>query len=334
MAPSFWTYLGKRAVDRFLVLFTALILQFVLLRVFPYYVMGVDPAMYFLNPNLTPKQQELIREQFGLYDPLPVQFQKYILSLFTGNLGFSFLSRQPVFDQLMQRLPNTILLIGSATVLQVITGLVFGVIAAMKRGTKNDATIVGSSLFLSSFPVFYLGLILLLVFGFYLKQAGFFSFPLAGTMSRPPPSDPLQAVLDVLWHLCLPLTTLVTTGFAGFALFIRGLLITQLGEDYIVTARAKGLTEKDVMFKHALRNVLPPVLTVLSLTFPGIVGGAVITETVFSWYGVGRWLYDASIQFDYPVVQGVLFISIILTLFSLYVCDVILGFVDPRVRLK
>jgi len=331
---SFWTYLGKRAIDRLLVLFTALILQFVLLRVFPYYIMGVDPAMYFLNPNLTPTQQELIRQQFGLYDPLPLQFQKYVLSLFSGNFGFSFLSRRPVFDQLMERLPNTILLLGSATVLQVIIGLVFGIVAAMKRGTKNDATIVGTSLFLSSFPVFYLGLILLLIFGFYLQQIGLFYFPLAGTMSRPPPTDPLQAVLDVLWHLCLPLITLVVTGFAGFALFIRGLLITQLGEDYIITARAKGVSEKDVMFKHALRNVLPPVLTTLSLTFPGIVSGAVITETVFSWYGVGRWMYDASMQFDYPVIQGVLFISIVLTLLSLYICDVILGFVDPRVRLR
>ena len=153
-------------------------------------------------------------------------------------------------------------------------------------------------------------------------------------MSRPPPIDPLQAVLDVLWHLCLPLVTLVITGFAGFALFIRGLLITQLGEDYIITARAKGASEKDVMLKHALRNVLPPVLTVLSLTFPGIMSGAVLTETVFSWYGVGRWMYEASMQFDYPVIQGVLFVSIVLTLFSLYLCDVILGFVDPRVRLR
>ena len=329
MSLSFGRYLLKRAVDRLLVLFTALVLQFLLLRIFPYYIMGVDPAMYFLNPNMTPKQQELIREQFGLYEPLPEQFKRYVLALFTGNLGISFISRRPVFDQLMERLPNTVLLLGSATVLQVVIGLAIGLIAGMKRGTKTDASIVGSSLFLNSFPVFYLGLILLLVFGFYLRM-----FPLAGTLSRPPPKDPLHFILDVLWHLCLPLITLVVTGFASFALFIRGLLITQLGEDYVITARAKGLQEKDVMFKHVLRNVLPPVLTVLAMTFPGIVSGAVITETVFSWYGVGRWMYDASMQFDYPVIQGVLFISIVLTLISLYICDVILGFVDPRVRLK
>lgn len=322
-------YLARRAVDRAAVLFVALVFQFVFLRVLPYYALGIDPSFFFMNPNLTNEQRELIRKAFGLDEPLHAQFAKYVLALFTGNLGYSFYTRRPVIDELMERLPNTVVLLGTSTVLTLLIGLTLGLLLAMKRGTKFDTTFIGVSVLINSFPTFYLGLLLLLVFGFYLGL-----FPLAGSVSRPPPSDPVLYIADYLWHMALPLLTLVIAGVGGYSLLSRNLFITQMGEDYIVTARAKGLDERTIMVKHVLRNVLPPVITIVALALPGIVSGAVITETVFSWYGVGRWLFEASTQFDYPVVQGVLFIQILLTVVSLYIADIVIAVVDPRVRLR
>ncbi|PLJ78392.1 MAG: hypothetical protein B7L53_00080 [Thermofilum sp. NZ13] len=310
-------------------LFVALVLQFLLLRVLPYYVMGIDPSFFFLNPNLTNEQKELIRKSFGLDEPLPNQFVKYVLALFTGNLGYSFYTKRPVIEELMERLPNTVILLGSSTVLVILIGIALGLYVAMKRGTKVDTGVIAAGILLNSFPAFFLGLLLLLFLGYYIPI-----FPTAGSVSRPPPSDPLLYVADYLWHLALPLLTLVTVGVGGYALFIRSLLITELGEDYIVTARAKGVDDRTIMSKHVMRNVLPPIITTIALQLPGIVSGAVITETIFSWYGVGRWLFEASMQFDYPVVQGVLFISVALTVVSLFIADVVIGILDPRIRLR
>jgi len=297
--------------------------------VLPYYILGIDPSFFFLNPNLTEEQKEIIRHQFGLDEPLYNQFVKYVLSLFTGQLGFSFYTRRPVIDELMERLPNTLLLLGTATVLTIILGVIIGILVVAKRGTKFDATVIGSSIFISAFPLFYIGLLLLLIFGFYLRW-----FPIAGTVSRPPPRDPVRYISDLLWHMAMPLSALLIAGVGGYALFIRNLFLTQLGEDYVVTVRAKGLTERSIMMKHVLKNVLGPVITMLALEFPGIVSGAVIAETIFSWYGVGRWLFDAAMQFDYPVVQAVLFIQIVLTVISLYIADIVIALIDPRVRLR
>jgi len=322
-------YLIKRAVDRIMVLFTALVLEFLLLRVLPYYILGIDPSFFFMNPNLTNEQRALIRKTFGLDEPLPYQFVKYVLSLFTGNLGYSFYTRRPVASELMERLPNTLILLGTSTILVILIGIGVGLLIAMKRGGKVDTTIVTTGVFLNSFPAFFLGLLFLLVFGYYFRL-----FPMAGTVSRPPPQDFFSYIVDYLWHMTLPLLTQLMIGIGGFALFIRSLFITQLGEDYIVTARAKGVSEEKIMMRHVLRNILPPIITVVALELPGIVSGAVITETIFSWYGVGRWLFEASMQFDYPVVQAVLFISIVLTVTSLYIADIVIALVDPRVRLK
>ncbi len=322
-------YMSKRAIDRAAVIISSLTLQFLLLRVLPYYVLGIDPSFFFLNPNLTEAQKELIRRQFGLDESLVSQFVKYVLALFTGQMGFSFYTRRPVFAELLERLPNTVLLLGTSTVLTIILGLIIGIIAVSKRGTRFDASVIGSSIFVSAFPLFYVGLLMLLVFGFYLRW-----FPIAGTISRPPPRDPVKYVADLLWHMALPLTTLLISSVGGFALFIRNLFLTQLGEDYVLTARAKGLNEREVMLKHVLRNVLAPVINILALEFPGIISGAVIIETVFSWYGVGRWLFSAATQFDYPVVQAVLFIQVVLTVVSLYIADLVIALLDPRVRLR
>jgi len=175
---------------------------------------------------------------------------------------------------------------------------------------------------------------LLLVFGYYLPVAtnGMINFPLAGTISRPPPRDQLGYVLDVLWHLALPLTTLVVINFGGYVLIIRNLMIDALSQDYITIAKAKGLDERTILYKHGLRSILPPVVTIVGLSLAGVVGGAVITETIFTWFGVGRYLYDAVLGYDYPVMQGTFFFLAVITILANYIVDLIYGLLDPRIK--
>jgi peptide/nickel transport system permease protein len=254
--------------------------------------------------------------------------------MLTGNLGISFSSTKPVALELAERLPNTILLLGSATIIYTILGIALGVVAVSRRGSKTDLTTVGLGLFTQALPAFFLGILLLLVFGYYLPVAtnGMINFPLAGTISRPPPRDQLGYVLDVLWHLALPLTTLVVINFGGYVLIIRNLMIDALSQDYITTAKAKGLDEQTILYKHGLRSILPPVVTIVGLSLAGVVGGAVITETIFTWFGVGRYLYDAVLGYDYPVMQGTFFFLAVITILANYVVDLIYGLLDPRIK--
>ncbi len=183
-------------------------------------------------------------------------------------------------------------------------------------------------------PTFFLGLLLLFLFGYYLPLAteGAIGFPVAGTMSRPPPADLLGYTVDILWHLTLPLTTLVVISFGGYLLVIRNLMIDVLAEDYIQMAKAKGLTEKTILYKHGFRSILPPVVTMVGLSFSGVIGGAVITETIFSWHGIGRYLYDAIMEYDYPVMQGTFFLIALVTIIGTWAVDLIYGLLDPRIK--
>jgi peptide/nickel transport system permease protein len=154
----------------------------------------------------------------------------------------------------------------------------------------------------------------------------------AGTISRPPPADFIRYIADVLWHLAMPLTTLVVINFGGYLLVIRNLMTNVLAEDYIQMAKAKGLRERTILYRHGFRSILPPVVTMLGLSFSGVIGGAVITETIFSWHGIGRYLYDAIMEYDYPVMQGTFFLIAVVTIVGTLVVDLIYGFLDPRIK--
>ncbi|MEM3072279.1 MAG: ABC transporter permease [Candidatus Bathyarchaeia archaeon] len=326
---GFKEYAVKRSVNALVTLIVTVILQFFIFRVLP-----GNPVSFMISPNFPLESRMALIKLWGLDKPMHQQFLTYVANIFTGRFGLSFSTQRPVWDEIMERLPNTLLLMGSATALYIALGIWLGVSAASKRGSRLDVASVGLGLFTQAMPTFFLGLLLLFFFGYYLPVAtkGVLGFPIAGTVSRPPPNNPVEYVFDVLWHLTLPLTTLVVISFGGYLLVIRNLMTDALAEDYVLMARAKGLEEKDVLYRHGFRSILPPVVTMVGLSFSGVIGGAVVTETIFSWHGLGRYLYDAIMEYDYPVMQGAFFLIALVTILGTLIVDLIYGLLDPRIK--
>jgi peptide/nickel transport system permease protein len=320
---EFKGYIVRRTVYAIITLFLTITINFFIFRVMP-----GDPVSIMVSRRvLKPSVVEEVRAMFGLNLPLWQQYILYIRNLLIGYFGYSFHWKEPVINVIMERMPNTILLMGVSTILSVIIGIVLGVLAAWKRGTKVDVTILTSSLMFYSLPVFWIGMMLLMLFGYYLGI-----FPIAGTMSRPPPEGFFERILDLLHHMTLPTITLTLISYGEYTLLMRGTLLDVLTQDYIVTARAKGLSERRVLVKHAMRNALLPTVTAVAISLGFIVSGATLTETVFSWNGVGRLIYDAMMMRDYPVLQGAFLIISISVILANYVADIVYGMLDPRIR--
>jgi peptide/nickel transport system permease protein len=320
---EFRGYIIRRTTYAMITLFLTITINFFIFRVMP-----GDPVSIMVSERiLKPVVVEEVRAMFGLNLPLWQQYILYIRNLLIGYLGYSFHWKEPVINVIMERMPNTILLMGVSTIFSVIIGIVLGVLAAWKRGTKIDVTILTSSLTFYSLPVFWIGMMLLMLFGYYLGM-----FPIAGTMSRPPPEGFFERILDILHHMTLPAITLTLISYGEYTLLMRGTLLDVLTQDYIVTARAKGLPERRVLVRHAMRNALLPTVTAVAISLGFIVSGATLTETVFSWNGVGRLIYDAMMMRDYPVLQGAFLIISISVILANYVADIVYGILDPRIR--
>jgi len=287
-----------------------------------------DPvSMLIAERVLKPSVAEEVRIKFGLNLPLWQQYLLYIKNLLSGYLGYSFHWKEPVIKVIMERLPNTIMLMGVSTVFSFFIGIFLGAISAWRRGTKTDVTIVTGSLLFYSVPVFWIGMLFLMLLGYYLGL-----FPIAGTISRPPPREFFARIWDFLYHMTLPALTLTLISFGDYTLLMRNTLLDVLTQDYIVTARAKGLSEKVVLFRHAMRNALLPTVTAVAISLGFIVSGATLTETVFSWNGVGRLIFDAMMMRDYPVLQGAFLLISISVIIANYVADLLYGFLDPRIK--
>ena len=263
---------------------------------------------------------------------LAEQFVLYFINMLTGNFGTSFYTKVPVIDEIAKRIGPTLLLFGSSVIISYILGIFLGAILAWRRGTKMELSSIVVSLFFYSMPVFWFGLVLLWFFAFTLRV-----FPLQGIGGFDPTSGASYAgfalVQDVLWHMTLPLANLVILGLAGHVLLMRNSMLEVMGEDYILTAKAKGLSERKVMYRHAARNALLPVVTALAISIGGVISGGVLTETIFSWPGMGAFLVTATLQQDYPSVQAAFFILAVLTILANTVADVLYAWLDPRVRL-
>jgi peptide/nickel transport system permease protein len=318
-------YLIKRIVVSLLVLWIVASLNFIIFQV----VSPVDPVNVFAPTSLDiePEQLDRLREIFGLNDPLHIRYLKYTRNMFTFEFGISFISRRPVVEEIAQRLPPTVLLLGTAEIAVILVGVPLGILAASKRGSKLDVTAIGAGLFTYGVPVFYIQLIFMLFLSYYIRI-----FPVRGLYSIPPPTNPFTYMGDVAWHIALPVITLVVGGFGGWALYTRNVLLDALTQDYIVTARAKGLSERTVLYRHAFRSTLPPIVTIIALSIPGIITGAMITEYIFTLPGIGRWYLEALTQADYPVLQTVLFLYAILTIVCNLIADLLYGVLDPRIR--
>lgn len=324
-------YLIKRIAVSIFVLWVVASLNFVIFQV----VSPVSPENTFLPVTLDVPQsvRDHLRDIFGLNDTLQVRYAKYVRNMFTFDFGVSFKSQKAVVGEMAIRLPATLLLLGTALVGNIIVGIPLGVLAASRRGSKLDVAAIGSGLFTWGVPVFYLQLLGMLLFCyFWLVWFGSSLFPLRGLYSIPAPTNPLMFMGDVAWHLALPVLCLVVGGFGSWALYTRNVLLDALTQDYIVTARAKGLSQRTVLYRHAFRSTLPPIVTVITLSIPGIITGAMITEYIFTLPGIGQWYFSALNSGDFPVLQAVLFIYAVLTISCNLIADFLYGVLDPRIR--
>ena len=322
-------YLIKRVALALITLFAVASLNFIIFQV----LSPRDPFTMILDPNFTTEVKEILMRQYGLDQPLNVRYIKYIQGMFTWNFGYSFLSKRLVVEQMAPLLANTILLLGSALVATIIVGIPIGILAASRRGSSLDVIAIGSGLLTWGVPIFFIQLLFMFFFCYYLPITYDVTlFSVAGMTTVPPPKDPLIYMADVAWHLSGPLITLVLASFGSWALYTRNLLLDALTQDYVVTARAKGLSERTVLYRHAFRSTLPPMVTMIALSVPGIVTGAMITEFIFSWPGIGRWYLSSLNSGDYPVVQSVLFVYALLTILANITADILYGLLDPRIR--
>jgi peptide/nickel transport system permease protein len=260
------------------------------------------------------------------------QFWVYFTSMLQLDFGNSFYSQREVWTEIQEKAPPTILLFGTSLILQAVFGVLIGVLLAWRRGTRMEISAVVVALFFYSMPLFWFGIILIWAFAF---QLGWFPF---GGMVTPElwagsTPDLLTQISDIGTHMVLPLITLMMVGLAFTILLMRNSMLEVLGEDYITTAKAKGLSERKVMYKHAARNAMLPVVTVVAISVGSVVSGGVLTETIFSWPGMGYYLVDSTLKQDYPAVQGVFFLLAVLTILANVAADVLYAFMDPRVRL-
>jgi peptide/nickel transport system permease protein len=267
---------------------------------------------------------------YGLDKPLLQQFSDYMLNLLHGNLGWSIHYNAPVWEILIGSLKWTLLLVGTSTVIYMVSGIILGAVSAWKKGKKMDAGLLALILSISSFPSFFLGMLFIIILGVNLHL-----FPISG--ARTPfveYSTLFEEIIDILHHLILPAVTLILTSIGGIYLLTRNSMLNVLDEDYILTARAKGLSEGYIMRRHALKNALLPISTVIALIAGFMVMGTILVETVFAYPGVGRLLYDAVLVRDYPLLQGAFLIITLTIIAANFVADMIYVYLDPRVKYK
>lgn len=333
-------YIFKRLLSLLPVLIGITLLVFTLLHLIP-----GDPAVVLLGERATPEQIESLRQQLGLNQPLPIQYFNFLFNVIRFDFGKSIISGIPIFDEITTRWPATFELSVAAMLIALILGIPAGIFAAFRKNSWLDNLLMSSSLIGVSLPVYWLGLLLIYLFAVNLQllppsgrisvEAGFNFQPITGFFVL----DSLlkldfNTLQDVLSHLILPAITLGTIPLAIIARITRSAMLEVLSQDYIRTARAKGVTEYFVILKHALKNAFLPISTTIGLQFGTLLGGAILTETIFSWPGIGSWIYDGILARDYPVVQGgVIFVSVTFVLINLLV-DLSYTLLDPRIQYK
>jgi peptide/nickel transport system permease protein len=323
-SASVRSYIAWRILQAVPLVLGVIVVTFVIVHAAP-----GDPAYVLAGEGADPQYVEMLREQMGLNKPLIEQLLLYIAAVMSGNLGYSFVYRQPVLSVVMERVPATMLLMGAAIILSSTIGIVLGTTSARKPYSLKDNAATAMSLLGYSLPVFWLAQILLLVFA---VQLGW--FPVQGIVSVREEVVGLGRVFDILHHLILPMVALALLQLALVTRLTRASILEVLRQDFITTAWSKGLDETTVMYRHALRNALLPVVTVIGLNFSAMLTGSVLTETVFGWPGLGRLMYDAISSRDYPVLMGNFIITSITVILVNLATDIAYGFLDPRILYK
>lgn len=313
-------FLLRRCVAAAVTVLVAITLNFVLFRALP----GDAVSNLAEVPGASAAFKQELAHEFGLDKPMWAQYTLYVKELADGNLGVSFDNGQPVADNLLVAMRNTVPMVALGLLLSIVLGVLTGVVAAWRRGTAIDHLLSGTALALLSVPTHWLGLMAIVVFAGVLPTGGMTDEFLIN------PSF-WQQLADVLWHMVLPSLTLALSLYGGFALIVRSAMLETLGEDYILSARANGLSDRTILRRHALRNAMLPTSTVIALSLGFLVTGAILVEIVFSWPGIGRTVYQAVLDRDYPMLQGAFLVLTLSVVLINLLADLLYFKLDPRI---
>ncbi|WP_151735958.1 ABC transporter permease ['Paenibacillus yunnanensis' Narsing Rao et al. 2020] len=312
-------YLIRRIMQSVLVIFLITIVTFILIHAAP-----GGPTQIMLSPGLTPEVMEQQAKNLGLDKPLPVQYFHWVSGLLQGDLGYTFKNHLPIGELLWPRIANTLILMGSAWVVSILIAIPWGIYNSTKVYGLSDQTASFISYLGFAMPTFWFGILLQQYFSLKLDW-----FPLSDMHSRGREGD----LGDLFMHLVLPVTVLSLGFLASYMKYARASMLEVLDQDYIRTARAKGVVERKVIFRHALRNALIPIITLLGMDLPILVGGAVLTENVFNWPGMGRWYVDMAISREYSVLMAITIVISVMVVIGNLLADILYSIVDPRVKL-
>jgi peptide/nickel transport system permease protein len=330
-------YIIRRLLEAIPLLFVISVIVFVLIQIAPN-----NPLSELQNnPNISPADLLRLENEYGLNDPVPVKYAKWLGQTLQGNWGDSFVTHRPVLTEISERLPNTLYLSGIAFILALLIAIPLGMVSAIRQYSLFDHVVTTIAFMGQSIPIFWFGLILIIVFSVNIQNpfAGSTLFPHPAPLPLFPgggmttlgeyPPDPL---VDRVWHLVLPVTMLAVFQLAQHVRYTRAGMLDVLKADFVRTARAKGLKERAVIIRHAFKNAAIPVVTIIGLEIATVFNGALFTETIFSWPGMGRLFFNSAERGDYPVLMGILMIVAALTIFFNLLTDVTYAFLDPRIH--
>ncbi|OGP63649.1 MAG: peptide ABC transporter permease [Deltaproteobacteria bacterium RBG_13_49_15] len=321
-----WHFTVRRLIQIIIIFFVIFTVLFLLFRLAP-----GDPISRIIDPDMTPEDATRLMAQMGLDKPLWMQYLYYLKNVLSGNFGHSFYYGKPVIEIISDRLPNTVLLFTTSVILSAIVGVFLGKIASWNKGKRTDTFMTMGALVTHTLFLPWMALILIWIFSY-----KFSWFPINGMISEDVWLDPSSGVvrkgLDVLHHMILPLSTLFLIYFGSYLLLMRSSMLETLKEDYILTARAKGLKEKTIRNHHAAPNAALPVVTSVGLSLAFSINGGALTETVFTWPGIGRELVFSVSNNDYPLAQASFLLIAAVVLFSNLLVDILYAYLDPRIR--
>ena len=315
-------YITKRLLLMIPVLLGISIVIFSLINIAP-----GDPFSSMIDPNITASDKQNMLESIGYYDTLPVKYVKWLGRAAHGDLGYSIRYKEPVTDVIMRNIGNTMLLSLSALLLSVLIAVPIGVISATHKYSLFDYVITVFTFIGLSIPVFFLGMLMIKFLAFDMNL-----FPISGMVTVGADYSGIQKFFDLIQHMILPVTALGMINMASLMRYTRSSMLEVIMQDYIRTARAKGLKERTVIYKHALKNALIPVVTVICMSMGYLLSGALLTETVFSWPGMGTLIYQAILNRDYPLVTSSTMVLAMFILFSNLLADILYAFLDPRIK--
>lgn len=321
------TYVLRRIIQSIPILFGISILIFLIVQLAP-----GSPIDRFRNPRVSPEQLDAIMRLYGLDRPLPEQYIAWITAFVqiwrVDAWGYSFIDGRPVIENVAARVPATFLLMGTALIVTIIVSIPVGILAAIRQYSLTDKVITTFATIGYAMPSFLLGIYILYLGGVLLYQATGFGFPLFGFQSLGSDGNPL----DIAWHLVLPVTSLAIASIAAFSRYLRASMLDVMRQDYVRTARAKGADGRRVVGRHALRNALIPLITLIGLSIPTLISGAIITEAIFSYPGLGSLTITAIQGNDYPTIYATAMLAGIFVIFGNLIADILYGVVDPRIK--